>query len=174
MRSLNRVMLIGNLGADPELRHTPSGRPVATLRLATTEVWGGRDGAPQQEQTEWHRVIAWGRLAEICNEYLRKGRQVYIEGRIQTRQWQDQQGNKRYSTEIIAQNMVMLGGRGEGAPVGPGGGGAARSGRQDWTGPAGPGGPAEPDPMDAGTPPRRNSPTRTMTCRSDRGLVGGF
>jgi single-strand DNA-binding protein len=150
MRSLNRVTLIGNLGADPELRHTPGGRPVATIRLATTEVWGGKDGQPQQEQTEWHRVVAWGRLAEIINEYLRKGRQVYIEGRIQTRQWQDQQGNKRFSTEIIAQNMVMLGGRGDGGPGGGGGGtssGARGPAKQDW------GGPAEPDAADMGPGP---------------------
>jgi single-strand DNA-binding protein len=151
MRSLNKVMLIGHLGADPELRHTPAGRPVATIRLATTEVWGGRDGAPQQEHTEWHRVIAWGRLGEICNEYLRKGRQVYFEGRIQTRQWQDQQGNKRFSTEIIAQNMVMLGGRGEGGAPGAGGpsssaGSAPRAGRPDWQGAP------EPDGVDMADP----------------------
>ncbi len=114
MRSLNKVMLIGNLGADPELRHTAGGRPVATFRLATTETWGGRDGQPQQEQTEWHRVVAWGRLAEIVNEYLRKGRQIYVEGRIQTRQWQDQQGQKRYSTEVVAQVIQMLGSRQDG------------------------------------------------------------
>lgn len=144
MRSLNRVMLIGNLGADPELRHTAQGKAVATLRLATTEVWGGRDGTPQQEQTEWHRVIAWGRLAEICNEYLRKGRQVYIEGRIQTRQWQDQQGQKKFTTEIVAQNMVMLGGRGEGGGPGgaPRGGSSVEAGNRgrvqdpDWGSPS--------------------------------------
>ncbi|MEZ4652361.1 MAG: single-stranded DNA-binding protein [Candidatus Eisenbacteria bacterium] len=111
MRSLNKVMLIGNLGSDPEMRHTPSGQAVATFRLATNEQFGGRDGGERQERTEWHRVVAWGRLAEICNEYLRKGRQVYIEGRIQTRNWQDQQGNQKYMTEIVAQSMMMLGGR---------------------------------------------------------------
>ncbi len=134
MRSLNKVMLIGNLGSDPELRHTPSGQAVATFNLATNESWGGRDGQPAQERTEWHRLVLWGRLAEIANEYLRKGRQVYIEGRLQTRQWQDQQGNKKYTTEVIVQNMLMLGGRGgdtgEGAPGG--GGSRQRETRADW------------------------------------------
>jgi single-strand DNA-binding protein len=126
MRSLNKVMLIGNLGTDPELRHTNSGQQVATFSLATNETWGGREGQERQERTEWHRIVVWGRLAEICNEYLRKGRQVYLEGRIQTRQWQDQQGGKRYTTEIVANNMMMLGGRGAdtgdapGGPMGPG------------------------------------------------------
>ena len=119
MRSLNRVMLIGNLGADPELRHTPSGRPVATLRLATTEVWGGRDGAPQQEQTEWHRVIAWGKLGEFCEKYLTQGKQVYIEGKLRTRSWQDRDGNKRSTTEIEAQSIVLLGKREDIAEVEP-------------------------------------------------------
>jgi len=114
MRSLNKVMLIGHLGSAPEMRLTPGGAAVVNCRLATNEQFGGRDGSERQERTEWHRVIAWGRLAEICNEYLRKGRQVYIEGRLQTRNWQDQQGNQRYMTEIVAQNMMMLGGRGEG------------------------------------------------------------
>ena len=114
MRSLNKVMLIGNLGTDPELRHTPNGQAVATFRIATNETWGGKDGGQVQERTEWHRIVAWGRLAEICNEYLRKGRQVYLEGRIQTREWQDQQGQRRFTTEIVAQSMMMLGGRGEG------------------------------------------------------------
>ncbi|MBM3286052.1 MAG: single-stranded DNA-binding protein [Candidatus Eisenbacteria bacterium] len=113
MGSLNKVMLIGNLGADPEIRRTQSGQVVATLRLATNERWGDRDGN-QQERTEWHRVIAWGRLAEVSEQYLRKGRQVYVEGRLQTRQWQDQEGKTRYSTEVVAQNLQMLGSRGAG------------------------------------------------------------
>ena len=125
MRSVNKVILLGNLGADPELRRTQSGQQVATLRLATNESWNDRDGN-RQERTEWHRIIAWARLAEIAGEYLKKGRQIYVEGRIQTRQWQDQQGQTRYTTEIIAQNFVMLGGRGEG-DFAPGGGGATRT-----------------------------------------------
>lgn len=113
-RSVNKVILIGNLGGDPELRHTAAGNPVATFTLATTETWTGKDGQPE-ERTEWHRIVAWGRLAEICKEYLTKGRQVFVEGRIQTRTWEDQNGQKRSTTEIVANQMVMLGGRPEGA-----------------------------------------------------------
>lgn len=113
MASVNKVILIGNLGADPEVRHTPSGKVVATLRLATTDQWTGKDGE-KAERTEWHRVVAWGRLGEICGEYLHKGRQVYVEGRLQTRSWEDKDGNKRYTTEIVANAMQMLGPAGKG------------------------------------------------------------
>ena len=99
--------MVGNLGADPELRYTPSGRPVATFRIATTDVWTDANGE-RQERTEWHRIVAWDRLAEICGEYLRKGSKVYIEGRIQTRTWEDQNGVQRYTTEIVARDMRML------------------------------------------------------------------
>ena len=143
MRSVNKVILIGNLGADPELRSTQSGQQVATLRLATNERWNDRDGN-LQERTEWHRIIAWRRLAEIAGEYLKKGRQIYVEGRIQTRQWQDQQGQTRYTTEIIAQNFVMLGGRGD-ADFAPGGGGATRT-----TEPVSEGAPPDDDPGPVG------------------------
>jgi len=108
MASLNRVLLIGNLGADPELSYTPSGTAKATMRLATHEVWTNKNGE-KGERTEWHRLIAWGRLAEICGEYLTKGRQIFIEGRVQTRSWEDRDGNKRWTTEIVAANMQMLG-----------------------------------------------------------------
>jgi single-strand DNA-binding protein len=108
MASLNRVLLIGNLGADPELSYTPSGTAKASIRLATHEVWTNKEGE-KGERTEWHRIIAWGRLAEICGEYLAKGRQIFIEGRLQTRSWEDREGNKRWITEIIASNMQMLG-----------------------------------------------------------------
>jgi single-strand DNA-binding protein len=108
MASLNRVLLIGNLGADPELSYTPSGTAKATMRLATHEVWTNK-GGEKGERTEWHRLIAWGRLAEICGEYLTKGRQIFIEGRLQTRSWEDRDGNKRWMTEIVATNMQMLG-----------------------------------------------------------------
>ncbi len=114
MGSLNKVMLIGNLGSDPEVRQIPSGQSVANFNLATTESWGGRDGGQRQEKTEWHRIVIYGRLAEIAGQYLKKGRQLYVEGRLQTRQWQDQQGQKRFTTEIVVRDMVMLGGRGEG------------------------------------------------------------
>jgi single-strand DNA-binding protein len=108
MASINKVILIGNLGADPEVRYTPAGKAVATFKLATTEQWTGKDGE-KGERTEWHRVVAWERLGEICGKYLHKGKQVYIEGKIQTKQWEDRDGNKRYTTEIIAQTMKMLG-----------------------------------------------------------------
>lgn len=108
--SVNKVILIGNLGRDPEMRHTQGGRAVANFTLATNERWRDRDGNAQ-ERTEWHRIVAWDRLAEICTEYLAKGRQAYIEGRLQTREWEDRDGNKRYTTEIVATNMQMLGRR---------------------------------------------------------------
>jgi len=115
---INKVILIGNLGADPEMRYTQNGTPVATFSLATTERRKGQDGQVQ-EMTEWHRIVAWQRLAEICGEYLSKGSKVYIEGRLQTRKWKDQSGNDRYTTEIVAREMKMLSPR---ATSGSGGG----------------------------------------------------
>ena len=112
-RGVNRVTLIGNLGRDPELRSTPGGTSVATFSVATSERWNDKDGN-QQERTEWHNVVAWGRQAEVCSQYLRKGSGVYIEGRLQTRSWEDKQGNQRKTTEIIMRNMIMLDGRGGG------------------------------------------------------------
>lgn len=108
-RSVNKVILIGNLGQDPELRHTSSGTAVCNLRIATNESYKDGDGE-YVEKTEWHSVVAWARLAEICGEYLKKGSPVYIEGSLQTRQWEDQDGNTRYSTEVKAREMVMLSG----------------------------------------------------------------
>ncbi len=113
MAGLNKVTLIGNLGRDPELRYTANGQAVANFTLATTESYSKRDGG-REERTEWHRIVAWGKLAEICGEYLAKGRQIYVEGRIQTREWEDKDGNKRWTTEIVARNMQMLGRRSEG------------------------------------------------------------
>jgi len=107
-RSLNKVLLIGRLGRDPEMRYTPSGRPVTTFSLATTRSWTTHEGERRTE-TEWFNIVAWGNLAEICKQYLHKGQQVYIEGRLQTRHWEDSEGNKRTSTEIVAQEMIMLG-----------------------------------------------------------------
>ena len=112
MSGVNKVILVGNLGANPEMRFTQGGQAVANLRLATTERWTDKNGQ-KQEATEWHRVVVWGKQAEIVGQYLTKGRQVYVEGSIRTRQWQDQQGQKRYTTEIVARNVQMLGGRGE-------------------------------------------------------------
>lgn len=109
MAGINKVMLIGRLGKDPEVRYTPSGASVANFSIATSEEWKDKETGEKQERTEWHRIVAWRRLGEICGEYLRKGSQVYIEGRLQTRSWEDRDGNKRYTTEIVAQNMQMLG-----------------------------------------------------------------
>lgn len=110
---VNRVYLIGRLGRDPEMRHTTSGSAVANFSMATDERWTDSEGN-RQTRTEWHNIVAWKKLAEICGQYLRKGRLVFIEGRIQTREWDDRDGNKRRTTEIIASNMQMLGGRGQG------------------------------------------------------------
>jgi single-strand DNA-binding protein len=117
MSGVNKVILVGHLGNDPEIRYTQGGTPVGNFRLATTERWVSK-GGERSERTEWHRIVVWGKLAEICSEYLRKGKQVYIEGRLQTRQWQDKDGNNRYTTEVTANNMVMLGKAGDRAEVG--------------------------------------------------------
>ena len=110
MASINKAILIGNLGADPEIRYTPSGTAVANFNIATREQWTNKDGE-REERTEWHRIVAWARLGEICGEYLKKGSPVYIEGRLQTRSWEDREGVKRYTTEIVASQMIMLGAR---------------------------------------------------------------
>jgi len=114
--SLNKAILIGHLGKDPEVRYTPNGTAVANFSLATSEKWTDNSG-DKKERTEWHRIVAFGKLGEICGEYLSKGRQVYIEGRIQTRDWEDKEGVKRYTTEVVANQMLMLGGnKAEGPP----------------------------------------------------------
>ncbi|MFN2382887.1 MAG: single-stranded DNA-binding protein [Gemmatimonadota bacterium] len=120
-RSINKVILIGNLGKDPELRHTASGKAVASFSVATNRSWNAPDGTAHEE-TEWHNIVVWDRLAEICQQYLQKGRKVYLEGRLQTRSWDDKSGQKRYTTEIVANQMIILD-----APGGAGAGGA-RSG----------------------------------------------
>ncbi len=112
--TLNKVMLIGNLGKDPEVRYMPNGQPVATITIATSEAWKDKASGAQQEKTEWHRVVMFRKLAEIAGEYLKKGSKVYIDGRLQTRKWQDQQGQDRYTTEIVANEMQMLGSSGGG------------------------------------------------------------
>lgn len=114
MASVNKVILIGNLGADPETRYLPSGDAVTNIRIATTEKWRDK-GGEQQEHTEWHRIAFFGKLAEIAGEYLKKGAPVYVEGRIRTRKWQDKEGQDKYSTEIVADRMQLLGSRGGGA-----------------------------------------------------------
>ncbi len=128
-RGVNKVILVGNLGADPDVKYLPSGSAVANVNVATSRSWKDKNTGAQQEQTEWHRVVFFDRLAEVVGEYLKKGSQVYIEGRLQTRKWQDKQGVDRYSTEVVASEMQMLGGRGGGEAAGSasfGGGGQAR------------------------------------------------
>ena len=141
MGSVNKVILVGNLGRDAELRYTPGGAAVATINMATTEVWNDK-GGQRQERTEWHRVVLWGKSAESLTEYLTKGKQIYVEGRLQTRQWDDKDGNKRYTTEIRGDRIVLLGGggggRGGGGGMSRGGGGAT----EESTGGHGGGAPA--------------------------------
>ncbi len=138
-RGINKAIIVGNLGADPETKYMPSGTAVANLRVATTEAWKDKTSGEQQERTEWHRIEAFGRLAEIMGEYLKKGSQVYIEGQIRTDKWQDREGNDRYTTKIVAREMQMLGGRGggggtagfdDGAPAASRGGSGGGGGRQ--------------------------------------------
>jgi single-strand DNA-binding protein len=145
---VNKVILIGNLGKDPEVRFTPSGAAVANFNIATNESWTDKSGQ-KQEKTEWHRIVVWGKLAELCGEYLKKGRQAYVEGRLQTREWTDKEGKKNYTTEIVAQTVQFLGGGPGRSEGGGGGGGGGGSGRSDFGGgppdemgppPGGPGG----------------------------------
>jgi single-strand DNA-binding protein len=130
-RGVNKAIIVGTLGQDPEVRYTASGSAVANLSVATNETWKDRQTGEAQERTEWHRIVMFGKLAEIAQQYLKKGSQAYFEGRIQTRKWQDQSGNDRYSTEIVANEMQMLGGRGGG-----GGGAPADSGGESQSRPA--------------------------------------
>ncbi|MBP7668052.1 MAG: single-stranded DNA-binding protein [Burkholderiaceae bacterium] len=127
MASVNKVILIGNLGRDPEVRYTPNGSAVCNVSLATTRNWKSKDSGERQEETEWHRVVFFDRLAEIAGEYLKKGRPVYVEGRLKTRKWTDKDGVEKYTTEIFADQMQLLGGREEGGMGGGAGGGASRA-----------------------------------------------
>jgi single-strand DNA-binding protein len=145
MAGVNKVILIGNLGRDPELRYTQSGQAVANFTLATTERFPGKDGE-RQERTEWHRVVAWGRTAELCAQYLSKGRSVYVEGRLQTREWENREGQKQRTTEVVALTVQFLGGRGEGG--GASAGGPSRTASPD----------APPVEDDAGPPPSDDIP----------------
>lgn len=140
---VNKAILIGNLGADPEVRFTPGGQAVANFRIATSESWTDKNNQ-KQERTEWHRIVAWGKLAELCGEYLKKGRQCYVEGRLQTREWTDKEGKKNYTTEVVATQVTFLGGRPEGA----GQGSSPSRGREDLTG--GPAPHDDPGPMPPG------------------------
>lgn len=131
-RGVNKVILIGNLGQDPEVRFMPSGSPVANLRVATTDTWTDRQSGQRQERTEWHTVVMFNRLAEIAQQYLKKGSRVYLEGRLQTRKWQGQDGQDRYSTEIVVNDMQMLDSRSGGDFGGQGAGGAAATAAGGW------------------------------------------
>jgi single-strand DNA-binding protein len=130
-RGINKVILIGHLGQDPEVRALPSGSSIANLRIATTESWKDKQSGEFKEQTEWHTVVLFGRTAEVAAEYLKKGSQVFIEGRLRTRKWQDKTGNDRYSTEIVGNDMQMLGGRGQGGGQSGGDGARAAYGSRD-------------------------------------------
>jgi single-strand DNA-binding protein len=147
MASVNKVMILGNLGQDPELRNTQNGKAVTTLRVATTDTWNDASGQ-RQERTEWHTIVVWGRAAENCKQYLAKGRAVFVEGRLQTRKWQDKEGHDRYSTEIVADRVQFVGGGGGGAERGAAGGGGRSSGRAESDYDSGPSAP----PMDDDIP----------------------
>ena len=150
MAGVNKAILIGNLGRDPELRYTPKGTAVANFTLATSESWNKRDGEGREERTEWHRIVAWGRTAELCAQYLAKGRTVYIEGRIQTREWENKEGQKQRTTEIVANTVQFLGGpRGSGGGGGGGGGGQGGGGQGGGQGGGG---------YDGGPPPDDDIP----------------
>jgi single-strand DNA-binding protein len=150
-RGVNKVILIGNLGKDPETRYMPSGSAVTNLTLATSESWKDKQSGEQQERTEWHKVAMFGRLAEIAAEYLRKGSQVYVEGKLRTRKWQDKEGKDRWTTEIVADEMHMLGGKGGGASAGAGAGAMGGAGAAAAGGSSSGGGRAAVN--DSGAPP---------------------
>jgi len=159
MASVNKVILIGNLGRDPEVRYTPSGSAVCNVSLATTRNWKSKDSGEKQEETEWHRVVFYDRLAEIAGEYLKKGRPVYVEGRLKTRKWQDKEGKDNYTTEVIADNMQMLGGREGmgGGDEGGGGGGYAPREREERSAP----------PARQAAPSKRAAPQKSATGFDD-------
>lgn len=143
--SVNKVILLGRLGNNPEIRYTPNGQAVANFNIATSESWNDKSGQ-KQERTEWHRIVVWAKLAELCGQYLSKGRQVFIEGRLQTRQWDDKEGNKRYTTEIVATTVQFIG---SSAGAGAGAGAGQYAGNQDQMSPPPGGGGAAPEMADA-------------------------
>lgn len=152
MAGVNKAILVGNLGRDPELRTTPNGQSVVNFTLATSETWTDKSGE-RVERTEWHRIVAWGRTAEMCNQYLSKGRTVYVEGRIQTREWEDKDGNKRYTTEINANTVNFIGPRTSGGGGGDSGGGSSGGGPSGGSNEGGGGPSGDPGPpMDDNIP----------------------
>jgi single-strand DNA-binding protein len=169
MASVNKVILIGNLGRDPEVRYTPNGSAVCNVSLATTRNWKSKDSGERQEETEWHRVVFFDRLAEIAGEYLKKGRPVYVEGRLKTRKWTDKDGVEKYTTEIFADQMQLLGGRDEGGMGGGGGGGGRASmagGADDYGDDSAP----APAPRRSAPPPRAPSAAPRPAPKSSTGF----
>lgn len=164
MASINKVILIGNLGRDPEVRYTPSGSAVCNISLATTRNWKSKDSGDKVEETEWHRVVFYDRLAEIAGEYLKKGRPVYVEGRLKTRKWQDKDGVEKYTTEIIAEQMQLLGGR-EGMGGGDDGGGGGYARGDEGGGEA---------PQRAARPPQRPAASRQAPAPAPQKSATGF
>jgi len=164
MASINKVIIIGNLGRDPEVRYTPSGAAVCNLRIATTRNWKNRDSGERQEETEWHSVVLYDRQAEVAGEYLKKGRPVYIEGRLKTRKWQDKEGQDRYTTEIVAETMQLLGGRDSG-----GGGDGGGMGEDEGGGGGGGGGYSRPAARPAAAP-RAPAPAPRPAPKSSTGF----
>ncbi len=162
MASINKVILIGNLGRDPEVRYTPNGAAVCNVSVATTRNWKDKNSGDKVEETEWHRVVFYDRLAEIAGEYLKKGRPVYVEGRLKTRKWQDKDGKDNYTTEIVAEQMQLLGGR-EG---GGGGYGGNQGGPEDYSQEA-PSAPSRPAARPAPAPAPRPAPTKSSTGFDD-------
>lgn len=168
MASVNKVIVLGNLGRDPEVRYTPSGAAVCNLRIATSRQWKSRDSGERQEETEWHSVVLYDRLAEIAGEYLKKGRSAYIEGRLKTRKWQDKDGHDRYTTEIVAETLQLLGGRDGGDDMGGRSGGGSGSGyRDDERGGGGGGAPAPRAAAPRPAPAPRQAPQRDATGFGD-------
>lgn len=159
MASVNKVILIGNLGRDPEVRYTPSGGAVCNVTLATTRSWKSKESGEKVEETEWHRIVFYDRLAEIAGEYLKKGRSIYVEGRLKTRKWTDKDGVEKYTTEIIAQEMNMLGGR-----EGMGGGASSGGGEEEG------GGYTEQRPQRAAPAPRQAPAARQAPAKSSTGF----
>lgn len=159
MASVNKVILVGNLGRDPEVRYTPNGAAICNVTIATSRQWKNKDSGERQEETEWHRVVFYDRLAEIAGEYLKKGRSVYVEGRLKTRKWQDKDGVEKYTTEVIAQEMQLLGSREGTGGGGEEGGGSARGGYGGGSGGGGEGRPAAQRPAQRPAPQQNKSST---------------
>ena len=168
MASVNKVILIGNLGRDPEVRYTTNGAAICNMSLATTRTWKSKDSGERQEETEWHRVVLYDRLAEIAGEYLKKGRSVYVEGRLKTRKWTDKDGVEKYTTEIVAMEMTLLGSRTDGPGAGGMGGGGGGGDYGDADGGGGGGG--APAPRRSAPPPRAPAAAQRPAPKSSTGF----